>query len=100
MLLALRIELRIHFLLQLVLRIERSVPVQAVRVEVNRRLVVVYDVAHVNLRKLELLPFQVTHGVQSLLPRAAPSIHGAFIESCYVLPRGLGLVYQHPALVG
>ena len=100
MLLALRIELRIHFLRQLVLRIERSAPTQTVLVEVSRRLVVVYGVAHVNLRKLELLPFQVLHGVQSILPRAAPSIHGAFIESCEVLPRGLELIQQHSALIG
>ncbi len=86
MLLALRIELRIHVLLQLVLRIERIAPAQAVRVEVNRRLAVVYDVAHVNLRKLELLPFQVLHGAQSIPPRAAPSTHGAFAEPCAVLP--------------
>ena len=63
MLLALRIELRIHFLLQLVLRTERRVTVQAVLVEDNRQLVVEYDVAHANLRKLEPLPFQVILGV-------------------------------------
>ena len=100
MLLVLRTELRIHFLLQLVLRIERSVPVQAVLVEVSIRLVVVYDAAQDNLRKLELLPFQVLHGVQSILPRAAPSIHGALIEPCEVLPRGLKPIQQHSALTG
>ena len=100
MLLVLRTELRIHFLLQLVLRIERSVPVQAVLVEVNRRLVVVYDVAHAKLRKPELLLSQALHGGPYIFPRAAPSVHGAFTESCEDLPRGLELIQQHSALNG
>ena len=96
MLLVLRIELKLHFL---ILRNERSVPVQAVLVELNIRLVVVYDVAHVNLHKLERLQFQVLHGVQSILHRAAPSVHEAFIESREGFPRGRELIQQHSALI-
>ncbi len=76
----------------LVLLIERSIPAHAVRVEVNRRLIVVFGFAHVHLHKLVLLSSTVFHGLRSLLPRAAPSIGGLSIDVFEDPPRSLELV--------
>ena len=83
----------------LVSLIELTIPAPGVRVEVNRRPIVEYGVANIQLLQLELLPFLVLHGFLSLLHRAAPSSGGTCIESTEDPRLTLLLMQQHSALV-
>ena len=82
----------------LVALLELSIPAPGVRVEVSRRPIVEYDVANILLRQLELQPFQVLHGVLSVLHRAAPSSGETCIESTEDPRLTLALMQQHFAL--
>ena len=83
----------------LVSLIELTIPAPGVRVEVYLRPIVEYDAANIQLRQLEPLPFQVLHGVLSVLHRAAPSIGGTCIESTEDPRLTLALMQQHSAVI-